>query len=98
MRLGSGDEHACAYLGVGNGSPGATDIILSIEKNGTEIGTITFEAAGDIDTAGGQVGDFTINTTIDFAESDRYALRVTQSDSAGPADLSVTLPFIRTDM
>ena len=90
MRLGSGDEGAYAYLDVGNDAVGATDIILSIEKNGTEIGTITFDAAGDIDTAGGQAGDFIINTAVDFAEGDRYALRVTQSDNAEPAGLSVT--------
>lgn len=98
MRLGSGDERAYAYLDAGNDSTGATDIILSIEKNGTEIGTITFEANGHIDTDGGQAGDFIINTAIDFAEGDRYALRVTSSDNAEPAGLSVTLPFVRTDI
>jgi hypothetical protein len=98
MRLGSGDAGAYAYLDVGNEGTGATDIIVSIEKNGTEIGTITFEAGGDIDTAGGQVGDFTILAATDFAEGDHYALRVTQSDNAEPAGLSVTLPFVRTDI
>jgi hypothetical protein len=98
MRLGSGNEHAYAYLDVGNDSTGATDIILSIEKNGTEIGTITFDAAGDIDTAGGQAGDFNIPAATDFAEGDHYALRVTQSDNAEPSGLSVTLPFVRTDI
>jgi hypothetical protein len=98
MRLGSGDANAYAYLDVGNEGTGATDIILSIEKNGSEIGTITFDAGGEIDTAGGQAGDFVINTATDFAEGDHYALRVTQSDNAAPSGLSVTLPFIRTDI
>ena len=98
MQLGSGDDHAHAYLDVGNDAVGATDIILSIEKNGTEIGTITFVAGGTIDTDGGQVGTFSIPATIDFADGDRYALRVTQSDNAEPSGLSVTLPFIRTDI
>jgi hypothetical protein len=98
MRLGSGNEGAYAYLDVGNDGTGAADIILSIEKNGTEIGTITFDAAGDIDTAGGQAGDFNIPAATDFAEGDRYALRVTASNNAQPADLSVTLPFVRTDI
>lgn len=98
MRLGSGNERAYAYLEVGNDSTGASDIILSIEKNGTEIGTITFDAGGDIDTAGGQAGDFIILAAVDLAEGDRYALRVTQSDNAEPAGLSVTLPFVRTDI
>ena len=98
MQLGAGDEHAYAYLDVGNDAGGATDIILSIEKNGTEIGTITFDAGGDIDSDGGQVGAFNIPAATDFAEGDRYALRVTQSDNAAPSGLSVTLPFIRTDI
>jgi hypothetical protein len=71
---------------------------LSIEKNGVEIGTIIFDAGGDIDTDGGQLGDFSIPANADFVAGDRYGLRVTQSDDALPADLSVTLPFIRMDM
>jgi hypothetical protein len=98
MRLGSGNEHAYAYLDVGNDSTGATDIILSIEKNGSEIGTITFDAGGSIDSDGGQAGDFNVPAATDFAEGDRYALRVTQSNNAEPSGLSVTLPFIRTDI
>jgi hypothetical protein len=98
MSLASGNENAYAYLDVGNDSTGATDIIVSIEKNRTEIGTITFVANGDIDTAGGQVGEFNIPAATAFAEGDTYALRVTQSDNAGPAGLSVTLPFVRTDI
>jgi len=98
MQLGAGDDHAYAYLDVGNDAVGATDIILAIEKNGTEIGTITFDAGGDIDTAGGQAGDFIINTAVDFAAGDRYALRITQSDNAEPSGLSITLPFVRTDI
>jgi hypothetical protein len=96
MLLPSGTANAYAYLDIGNDATGATDIIISIEKNRTEIGTITFEAGGEIDTAGGQVGAFIILGTTDFAEGDRYALRVTQSDNAEPSGLSVTLPFIRT--
>lgn len=98
MKLGSGDEGAYAYLDVGNEGTGATDIILSIERNGAEIGTITFDAGGDIDTAGGQAGDFNVPAVTNFAEGDRYALRVTQSDNAEPTGLSVTLPFVRTDI
>lgn len=99
MNLAAGDAGAYAYLDIGNDSTGASAIILSIEKNGAEIGTITFTAgSSDIDTAGGQAGDFNIPTATDFAEGDRYALRVTQSDNAKPSGLSVTLPFIRTDI
>jgi len=99
MRLPAGDAAgAYAYLEVGNDSTGSTDIVLSVEKNGTEIGTIVFEAAGDLDTNGGQTGEFFILAEVSFAEGDRYALRVTQSDNAEPSGLSVTLPFIRTDI
>lgn len=93
MRLHSGDLGAYAYLEIGT----EADIILSIEKNGSEIGTITF-VAGGADSDGGQRGEFNIPADVDFAESDRYALRVTQSDDAEPHDLSVTLPFLRTDI
>jgi len=96
MRLVAGNAHCYAYLAVGNDGP--TNIILSIERNGSEIGTILFAAGSEIDTDGGQAGAFSINAAVDFAEGDRYALRVTQSDNAGPADLSVTLPFLRTDI
>jgi hypothetical protein len=98
MNLGAGNAHAYAYLDAGNEGTGATDVIVSIEKNRTEIGTITFVAGGEIDTAGGQVGAFNIPAATDFAEGDTYALRITQSDNAGPSGLSVTLPFIRTDI
>ena len=98
MNLAAGDAGAYAYLDVGNSSTGATDIIVSIEKNRTEIGTITFEAGGDLDTDGGQAGLFNIPAATDFAAGDHYALRVTQSDNAEASGLSVTLPFIRTDI
>jgi hypothetical protein len=98
MNLGAGNANAYAYLDVGNDSTGATDIILSIEKNRTEVGTITFAAGVEIDTVGGQVGEFNILVATDFAEGDYYGLRVTQSDNAEPSGLSVTLPFIRTDI
>lgn len=91
MRLGAGNEGAFARLDIANDAVGATAIILSIEKNGTEIGTITI-------AAGGQTGSFSVPAATDFAEGDRYALRVTQSNNAHPSDLSVTLPFVRTDI
>lgn len=91
MRLPVGTADCYAWLDVANDGAGATDIILSIEKNGTEIGTITI-------AAGEQEGAFNIPATTDFAEGDLYALRVTQSDNPDPAGLSVTLPFIRTDI
>ena len=98
MRLAAGNANAYAYLDVGNEGTGAADIVLAIEKNRTQIGTITFEAGGEIDTAGGQVGDFNIPATTDFAEGDTYGLRVLTSDNAEPSGLSITLPFVRTDI
>ena len=95
MQLASGNENAYAYLDVGVAT--GINIILSIEKNGIEIGTITF-TVGATDTDGGQQGDFNIPDLTDFAENDRYALRVTQSTNADPSGLSVTLPFLRTDI
>ena len=98
MLLGAGEAGAYAYLDVGNDSTGATDIIVSIQKNDSEIGTITFVAGGPVDTDGGQAGAFNIPAAIDFAEGDRYGLRITQSNNVEPSGLSVTLPFIRTDI
>jgi hypothetical protein len=90
MRLPMGTTGAYAYLDTGN--TGSTDVVLAIEKNGTGIGTITFA------TGGGQNGAFNIPAVTDFTVGDRYAIRVTQSDDAAPADLSVTLPFLQTDV
>jgi hypothetical protein len=89
MALGAGNAHAYAHLDVANASSGS--IILSIQKNATEIGTITFAASA-------QDGVFNIPAATDFAEGDRYALRVTSSPNAAPSGLSVTLPFLRTDI
>jgi hypothetical protein len=98
LRLGSGNAHAYAYLDVGNDSTGATDIILSIEKNQLEIGTIIFAAGADIAADGSQTGSFNVPAWTDFAEGDTYAIRVIQSGNAAPSGLSVTLPFLRTDI
>jgi hypothetical protein len=96
MRLASGNAHAYAYLDVGIGS--GTNIILSIQKNRVQVGTVTFTAGAALDAGGGQTGVFSIPANTDFAEGDTYALRVTQSDNAAPSGLSVTLPLLRTDI
>lgn len=98
MRLGSGNLNCYAYLDVGNDGTGATDIVIAIEKNRTQIGVIVFEAGGEIDSAGGQAGEFNVPAQTEFAASDTYGLRVIASENAAPAGLSVTLPFIRTDI
>jgi hypothetical protein len=91
MRLYAGNAGAYARVDVANDAVGATAIVISIQKNGTQIGTITI-------AGGGQTGTFSVPTATDFAEGDRYGLRVTASANAKPSDLSVTLPFIRTDI
>jgi hypothetical protein len=95
MRLSTANGHAYAYLDVGIAT--GTNIILSVQKNRAEIGTITFTAGSGIDTDGGQPGAFLVTDT-DFAEGDTYAIRVTQSANAAPSGLSLTLPFLRTDI
>jgi hypothetical protein len=95
MNLPSGNAHAYAYLDVGIAT--GTSIILSIQKNRVQIGTITF-AVGGLDAGGGKAGSFNIPATVSFAEGDTYAIRVTQSNNAAPSGLSVTLPFLRTDI
>jgi hypothetical protein len=96
MRLPSGNAHAHAYLDVGVAS--GTNIGIAIEKNRTQIGLVTFTVGSGIDSNGGQVGACSVSATTDFAEGDIYALRVTQSNNAAPSGLSVTLPFLRTDI
>lgn len=97
MQLPAGNDGCYGYLGTGNDAVGATDIIVSIEKNSVEVGTITFDAGGTIDAEGGQLGTFSILADVDLIAGDRYALRATQSDNAEPSDLSITLPFVRMD-
>jgi hypothetical protein len=89
MSLAAGNAGAFAYLDVA--SSAAPNIVFAIEKNGTGIGTITFAPSG-------QTGSFNIPAATSFAEGDRYALRVTASANAVAAGLSVTLPFVRTDI
>jgi hypothetical protein len=89
MSLAAGDDGAYAYLDVA--SSAAPNIVFAIEKNGTGIGTITFVPSS-------HTGAFSIPTATSFAEGDRYALRVTASANAVAAGLSVTLPFVRTDI
>ena len=89
MSLAAGDDGAFAYLDVP--SSAAPNIVFGIEKNGTSIGTITFAPSS-------QIGAFSILAATSFAEGDRYALRATASANAAAAGLSVTLPFIRTDI
>jgi hypothetical protein len=89
MQLPAGNANCYGYLDIGNDAVGASDIVLAIEKNGTEIGTITFNAGG------GQDGAFSIPAVVDFVEGDRYALRATTSANSAPSGLSVTLPFVR---
>lgn len=96
MRLVSGNAHAFAYLD--DGVDAGTNIILSIQKNRVEIGTIVFTVGDQIDSYGGQAGSFDIPADIDFAEGDSYAVRITQSNNAEPSGLSMTLPFLRTDI
>jgi hypothetical protein len=97
MRLPLGNADCFAYLDVGNNAIGATDIIIAIQKNGVEIGTITFAAGGTIDAHGGQLGTFSVPADADFVSGNLYALRSTQSTNSAPSGLSVTLPFIRTE-
>jgi hypothetical protein len=89
MSLAAGDDGAYAYLDVA--SSASPNIVFAIEKNGTGIGTITFAPSS-------HTGAFSILAATSFGEGDRYALRVTASDNPVAAGLSVTLPFVRTDI
>jgi len=96
MGLRSGNDHAYAYLDVGIGT--GTNIVIAIEKNRVQVGTVTFTAGATLDAGGGQSGSISVPVATEFAQGDRYALRVTASSNAVPAGMSVTLPFVRTDI
>jgi hypothetical protein len=89
MSLAAGDDGAFAYLDVA--SSAAPNLVFAIEKNGTGIGTITFVPSS-------HNGSFSIPAATSFGEGDRYAVRVTASANAVAAGLSITLPFVRTDI
>lgn len=98
MILASGDDGAFAYIDTAlEASTDATDIILGLYKNGAEVGTITF-TPGVGDTDGGQDGGIDIPDDVDLTTGDLFGIAVIQSDNIGPKDLSITLPFIRTDI
>ena len=91
MKLAAGDAGAYAYLDVANtGRRHRHHPVDRKERNRDRHHHVCRRCA--------QVGTFNIPAATDFAEGDRYALRVTQSDNAAPSGLSVTLPFIRTDI
>jgi len=96
MKLVKGSGHFYAWLDVGVAT--GTNVIISIQKNRVEIGTITFVVGSDIDADGGQTGAFNIPADTEFAQGDIWGLRVVQSDNILPSGLSVTVPFVRTDV
>lgn len=95
MKLGPGSSLAYAYLDVGNA--GGSNIVLGIEKNRSQVGTITFAVGVGIDADGGQTGTISIPAAVDYDVADHYGIRVVSSSNPAPSGLSVTLPFIRTD-
>jgi hypothetical protein len=81
MRLVSGNAHCYAYLDVGIAT--GTNIILSIERNRVEIGTVTFTVGG-LDSGGGKAGAFSIPATIDLPRATAMR-RGSQSNNAAPS-------------
>lgn len=90
-------DGAYAFLGV---ATSVEDLDLSIEKNGEEIGTITFSPG--VNTQGtdglGQFATISFPSEISFDAGDRIAIRGPTSADADAADLSITLPATRTDL
>lgn len=95
ITMASGLSGGYAFLGT------ATDtetLDLTIEQNGEEIGTITFEPGVGTDTDGGQFGTISFPNDIEFVASDRIAIRGPTSTDNAAANLSVTLPATRADI
>ena len=90
MSLAAGNADAYAHLDVAN----------PLERPASSCRSRRTEprSAPSRFAASAQDGTFSIPAATDFAEGDRYALRVTSSPNAVPSGLSVTLPFVRTDI
>ena len=91
MHLGAGDEGAYARLDVANPVGGSQHHPVDPEERHRDR-----HHHDSLPTRRTDV--FNVPAATDFAEGDRYALRVTASANAVPAGLSVTLPFMRTDI
>lgn len=95
--MDAGLSSAIAFLGVATETE---DLDLSIEKNGEEIGTITFSPG--VNTQGtdglGQYATITFPDEISFDAGDRIGIRGPASTDLSAADLSVTLLATRTDL
>jgi hypothetical protein len=95
--MDAGLAGAYAFLGV---ATAVEDLDLSIEKNGEEIGTITFSPGVNLQgTDGlGQFAAISFPSEISFDAGDRIAIRGPTSADADASDLSITLPATRTDL
>lgn len=97
----SGIEDAFAYLGTAAQNQ---TLVFSIEQNGSEIGTITFEPGVGAETDGGQFGVIEFPNDTDFVPGDRLVIRApavsdvpTTDGFPVASDLSVSIPATRTD-
>lgn len=92
---------AQAYLAIAAQN---TAVVITIEKNGNEIGTITFTPGVGVNTDGSQTSGVIFPAAVSFEAGDVLVLRAPIiSDTAGTdglqaSDLSITLPAIRQDI
>lgn len=96
LRMDSGLSGGYAFL---NTPTSIEDLVLSIEKNGDEIGTITFSpGVGESTDYTGQFGTISFTSTVSFDAGDRIGIREPTTTDADAADLSISLPSTRTDI
>lgn len=93
----SGAADAFAYLDTAIGDTAGNDLVISIEQNRVEIGTITF-TGGDQDSAGGQAAEISWPGDVYFLGGDIIGFRVVASDDATASDLAIGIPCVRDDI
>lgn len=92
---GAADAFAYLDMAIGDITAGV-NIVISIENNRAEIGTITF-VAGDSDTGGGQAGALVWPGDVFFLQGDIIGFRVVTSEDSAAASLVVGIPGVRDD-
>jgi hypothetical protein len=93
---GAGDAFAYLDTAIGDVTAG-NNIVIAIERNREEIGTITF-IAGDDDTAGGQPAAIDWPADVYFVQGDIISFRTVASDDATASDLAIAIPGVRDDI
>jgi hypothetical protein len=84
-----------AYLVV---AASTDDLVLPIEHNGTNVGSITFTHGVGVDANGGQPGVFAFAADVTLAAGDTLVIKAPTVDDPAAKDLAITLSGRRADL